>query len=147
MFAEDAAAARRLLSELHSDSGFRGQDLVAREYVELDKIGVDPITGIPIAVEFRVFVCGGQVLGATYYWPVDEGTETPNPDCIDQGFLKSAIAAIEDSGRIRFYTLDVARTASGQWIVIEISDGQRAGLQGLDPEILYGGLKRVLTGS
>jgi hypothetical protein len=38
---------------------------------------------------------------------------------------------------IDFYTLDVALAADGRWIVIEVSDGLRAGMSENDPDVVY----------
>jgi hypothetical protein len=39
--------------------------------------------------------------------------------------------------RANFYAVDVAQTVAGDWIVIELNDGQMSGLSENDPEILY----------
>jgi hypothetical protein len=40
----------------------------------------------------------------------------------------------------------VAKTQSGEWIVIELNDGQMAGLSDNDPSVLYHNLKVRLEG-
>jgi len=42
-----------------------------------------------------------------------------------------------------FYVIDVAKTQSGEWIVIELNDGQFSGLSAIDPNDLYMNLKTV----
>lgn len=39
--------------------------------------------------------------------------------------------------------IDVAQTESGDWIVIELNDGQMSGLSENNPEILYKNLKHM----
>jgi len=42
--------------------------------------------------------------------------------------------------------VDVARTESGEWIVIELNDGQQSGLSDNDPDQLYSNMKKMLDG-
>jgi hypothetical protein len=37
--------------------------------------------------------------------------------------------------------MDIAKTQSGEWIVIELNDGQMSGLSENDPNVLYKNLK------
>jgi hypothetical protein len=39
--------------------------------------------------------------------------------------------------RVPFLVVDIARTASGDWIVIECNDAQEAGYVGLSPAVLW----------
>jgi hypothetical protein len=45
---------------------------------------------------------------------------------------------------VNFFVMDVALTESGRWIVIELNDGQMAGLSENDPDVLYGNMKKML---
>jgi len=47
------------------------------------------------------------------------------------------------SPHVNFYVLDIAQTAFGNWILIEINDGQMSGLSENDPDRLYYNLRRV----
>ena len=40
--------------------------------------------------------------------------------------------------------IDVAQTESGEWIVVELNDGQMSGLSENNPEVLYKNLTTVL---
>jgi hypothetical protein len=44
----------------------------------------------------------------------------------------------------RFYTIDIAKDSIGNWIVIELNDGQMSGLSEVDMEMFYKGLKANL---
>lgn len=145
-YAETRADAIALRSELQRDSGLRGETIVARRYVPLERLG-DGLGGVPPAVEFRVFVLDGQVVSRGFYWPPDD-CERPPPsaDVIPEAFLRQAIARVGsvDGRPPRWYALDVARTEAGDWIVVEINDGQRSGLSENDPRELYAAMARVL---
>jgi len=48
------------------------------------------------------------------------------------------------SSFVRFFVIDVARTAEGKWIVVELNDGQQSGLSAIKPDDLYKNLKDSL---
>ena len=142
MFAENKRAAIDLMISMNADSRFEGQDIVAREYVSLERLSWDG-QSCPISTEYRIFVLDGKVLSTGFYWMMEDCDVKPtSADQIPKDFLEEAIMRIGD--QIRFYTLDVARTADGSWIVIEISDGQRAGLSNNDPTVLYSKMASIL---
>lgn len=147
MWAPDAAAARELMAELARETASRGEELVAREYVPLERLGGTP-GGCPVSTEFRVFIADGEVLAAGFYWdPADCERPPPAPEEIPREFLRAAINRLEENGcPLRYYTLDVARKAGGGWMVVEVNDGQRSGLSTVDPAALYGRLAKVLEG-
>lgn len=143
MHAPTKAAAIDLRSLLQRDTGMRAQTIVARRYVPLERLG-EGFGGCPVSTEFRVFVLDHEVVGTGFYWPPDDCTlhPPPPPSVIPADFLREAIARVHP--RLRFYALDVARTAAGDWIVIEINDGQRAGLSDVLAGDLYPAMDRVL---
>lgn len=147
MFAKDKAEAIRLYLELCSDSGFRSEDLVIREYKPLVRLG-ENIGGCPISEEYRVFCYRSTELCRAFYWNEQDCSSSLFPgsaDRIPQDFLDEAIARVADSGQIAFYTLDVARCEDGSWTVIEVSDGQRAGLSENSPSVLYRNLADAIV--
>ncbi len=96
------------------------EGLVFREFVDLDPLTTHSRSGMPLAREYRVFYLDGRPLYAVRYW--DEGDYTgvePPPDLF--GDVAAAV-------RSRFFTMDVARQRDGRWIIVELGDGQVAGL-------------------
>lgn len=110
--------ARRFL-ELQGDDLAGG--LVFREYVDLEYLSRHSKSGMPLAKEYRLFFLNGQLLRAFEYWA--EGDYGSQPDIPLDRF--SAIAQRVES---HIFTMDVARTVGGEWLVIELGDGQVAGL-------------------
>jgi hypothetical protein len=98
------------------------EGLVFREYVELELLGVHDRSGMPLAKEFRIFYLDSEPLSCSPYW--DEGGNDSSPPLLDE------FAAIAQSVRSRFFTMDVARRRDGGWIIVELGDGQVAGLPG-----------------
>ena len=45
---------------------------------------------------------------------------------------------------VRFAAIDVAKTASGEWIIIEVNDAQESGFAGVNPMTLW---KNVIEAS
>ena len=119
--ASDRAAVERVVARF---TELQGADisggLVFREFVKLRQIGAHAGSGMPLSREFRLFFYQGRVLHASNYWAQDEtGGDTPPLAVFER------IAARVGSA---FFTMDVAQLESGAWIIIELGDGQVAGL-------------------
>jgi hypothetical protein len=98
--------------------------IVLREFVELERVGAHARSGMPLAREWRVFWLDRRPVLVAPYWPEVEG----DPPRVD--------AWVEAASRVqsRFFTMDLARRTSGEWIIVELGDGQVAGLpDGSDP--------------
>jgi hypothetical protein len=118
----------------------QGEDLagglVFREYVELRRLTEHSRSGMPLSEEYRVFVLDGRPVFMCNYW--EEGQYDSHPPVLSQ---------FEDVMRMvpsRFYTMDLARTADGRWIIVELGDGQVSGLQTGKPVALYSALASSL---
>lgn len=144
MYAADRSAAIQLRSELWRDSGVRAQTVVARQYVPLVELG-DGFGGCPPAAEVRVQVLDGVVVGGGAYWPREDCTRGAPPTLADvpRALLDAATTRLPPY--LRWYTLDVAQTRAGPWIVIEVSDGQRAGFGEGDPAEIYAAMAAQLA--
>lgn len=150
MFARSKLEAGEVWSRLRDDMLLADQEIYARDYVPLALAGPPGIgmNGLPITEEYRFFVCRKQVLCGAFYWAShadDLGDRVPSELNVPHSFLCKAIDRI--GHRAEFYALDVARTQSGEWIVVEINDGQMSGLALNDPEVLYRNLKAVIDNS
>ncbi len=103
--------------ELQGDELNEG--LVFRQWVDLKQIGTHSRSEMPLAREFRLFFLDGQLLQSSRYWAQgDYGDETP----LEQ------FEPIARRVRSRFFTMDVAQKVDGDWIIVELGDGQVAGL-------------------
>ncbi|MEJ8304459.1 ATP-grasp domain-containing protein [Saccharibacillus sacchari] len=96
------------------------EGLVFRAFAELEVLSRHPLSGMPLSREIRVFVLDGQPVFVSTYWEAGEDEEF---NAALQQFLP-VIQTIES----RFFTIDFAKTRSGPWIVLELGDGQTAGL-------------------
>ncbi len=143
MFAKNKQEAIQVYRNLQDDSLIASQDVYVREYVPLVKLG-EGIGGQPVTMEFRFFVLFGKVISGGFYWStfVDELEAVPNPNSVPDEFLQKAINRVKD--KINFFVLDVAQKENGDWVVVELNDGQMSGLSENDPEILYKNMKKEL---
>lgn len=107
--------------------------VVLREYLPLMMIGSHQTSGMPLAVEVRVFCFWHQPLVQVSYW---SGCECQ--DEADYHHLVEACQCIDSN----FFTVDLAQKKDGNYVIIEIGDGQVSGLQGLDPSIFYDALSK-----
>ena len=115
------------------DTSFVG-GLVFREFVKLEPIGTHPKSGLPLTLEYRLFFLNGRLLTASEYWDECAYPSVTLPHDL--------FAKIASGVRSRFFTMDVARTMDGAWIVMELGDGQVAGLPGkLPPRTFYEALR------
>ncbi len=104
--------------ELRGDSLNEG--LVFRAFEELEHITDHHKSGMPLTKEFRVFFLNGAVLALFPYWDnVDYGDQLPEL----RPFIE--IAQYIES---QFFTMDIAQKTNGEWIIMELGDGQVAGL-------------------
>lgn len=142
MFAKDKQAAVKVYQNLQEDSYIAQQEIYLREYVPLMKLA-EGLHGQPITVEFRFFVAYGEVLSGGFYWSNHVGDlETiPSPSMVPQEFLKRAIDKVKN--QVNFFAIDIAQRANGDWIVVEVNDGQQSGLSENNPDILYKNLKHL----
>lgn len=145
MFAETKADAMKVMCRLQEDSLLHTQPIVFRQYVPLVQLGVG-LNGMPITKEFRFFFCRGELLTGGFYWSSHVGdiAEVPDWNEVPLAFLGEVSARIRD--HVEFFVVDVAQTAAGDWMVVELNDGQMSGPSECDLDALYGRLAEVLGG-
>jgi hypothetical protein len=105
--------------------GLRGKELneglVLREFVPLRQIGVHPQSGLPLMLEYRLFFLNTHCIACLHYWDEGDYTGLPTPPIVE-------FAALANSLQCSFLSMDVAMTQQGEWIVMEVGDGQVSGL-------------------
>jgi hypothetical protein len=114
--------------------------LVFRAYEPFEPLATHSRTGMPLTLEYRVFCLDGEPIVVAEYWEEGEyaGAAPPIED------LRPMIERIES----RLFTVDVARRQDGTWRVVELGDGQVAGLPDrTDPVAFYRTLLDRLTRS
>lgn len=144
MFAPNKASISGIVNRLLDDVLIADQGIVVREFVPLKVMEVG-LNDQPITNEWRTFwlrtVQGPVMLAKGYYWG-----SYPELASLAQWDHKAEALVNEAAQRVAqeatFFVLDVAETATGDWIVIEINDGQMSGLSLCDPHELYSNLAK-----
>lgn len=151
MFAKDKKAAIEVHGRLMSDSMLQYQKIYIRKYIPLEVLA-EGLQGLKITREYRFFVYKKTVLSGGFYWSshsedIREAGISIDPDEVPREFLNAIIDKIQNtelSEPPTYYVIDVAKTADGKWILIELNDGSMSGLSDNDPDILYSNLKKEL---
>lgn len=118
--------------ELRGDSLNEG--LVFRQFEELEFLTNHSKSGMPLTKEFRIFFANKKIVKVFDYW--DEGEYGDTRPELDE-FIR--LAQKIDS---KFFTMDIAKKKDGEWIIMELGDGQVAGLpDNADKEEFYINLK------
>jgi len=142
MFAKDKVDFWIVLSNLLGDSFISDQGVCVREYIPLKTYDVG-INGMRFTKEYRCFYYKDKLLDFGYYWSVYDG-ERKDDYLNSKAFgLLSKVSEIV-SKHINFYAVDIAETESGEWIVIELNDGQMSGLSTIDPTNFYKTIKKEI---
>ncbi len=136
-FIPDASDNKQVEKVVNRFLELQGEDLneglVFREFVELEELTTHSKSGMPLTKEFRLFVKDGKVIAQFNYW--DEGNYADTS--VDLSSFQSVISQVQS----RFFTMDIAKTIGGEWIIVELGDGQVAGLpENADKAAFYASL-------
>ncbi|SEU27927.1 ATP-grasp domain-containing protein [Paenibacillus sp. NFR01] len=94
--------------------------VVIRKFIQLEQLGNHPKSGMPLSNEYRLFFLDHELVQCIEYW--DEAAYRQETPMLD------TFIALAKGVASRFFTMDIAKTASGTWTVIELGDGQVSGL-------------------
>ena len=136
----NASDAEHALAVAQNFLRLRGDDLqgglVFRRFEKFRSVGTHPKSGMPLTEEFRAFVLDGKIMMVMNYWDeVDYPGTLP-----DFQMLLPAVASISS----RFFTVDFARRENGEWMIVELGDGQVSGLpDNADLKQFYGSLGAI----
>jgi hypothetical protein len=133
--ARSATDLERIASAWSDNSILASQRVAARAFIPLRPVERSGHGNrLQRSFEFRTFWWRGQLVGAGPYW-----TDCPRYEWNARERLEALSLAGEAARRIDvgFLCVDVAQTEEGQWIVIEVNDGQRSGYAGVPPISLW----------
>jgi hypothetical protein len=119
--ASDVAALKRAIINLLELRGkYLNEGIVIREFIELNDLAIHSRSGMPLTEEYRLFFCNKKLIGIYDYW--EEGEyKLAQPDTTE---FEEIAKHIESN----FFSMDVARKKNGELIIMELGDGQVAGL-------------------
>lgn len=132
---ENAGAYGKLREAWARDPVLCWQKAAIREYVPLMTIDSTSWPDmVPISYEFRFFYFEERCVGWGPYWTVGP-QYTLAPEDEEEALALTKWAAMRVAAG--FVAIDVAKTAQGQWIIIEVNDAQESGLAGVNPLTLW----------
>lgn len=137
---EGPAQLREVLADWRRDPILGWQRLVCRRFERLRPVGAARGATIPCSFEFRSFWWHGRCVGIGRYWATERYA-------LDAAERREALSLGREAARrvgVPFLVVDLAQTADGRWLVIEINDGQDSGYAGCDRRALW---RHVLDGS
>lgn len=140
MFAENKQAATKIALELFQDPLISKQGIIARKYEKLKTLEIG-VNGLPFTNEWRFFILDSQVVACGYYWSIAETL----PEAVSDGaraLVDKVVGVVGD--KANFYVIDVAEKENGDWVMIELNDGQMSGLCTIEPDDFYRSLKEIL---
>lgn len=123
-FVKDASNKETLINSINNLIQLRdmylNEGIVVREFIELNDLTIHSKSGMPLTEEYRLFFCNKKLVGIYDYWEEGEYTLS-KPDTTE---FEEIAKGIESN----FFSMDIARQKNGELIIIELGDGQVAGL-------------------
>ena len=141
MFAPSKAQALSIAGELLKDGLIGPQGVIYRRYVPLKTFEIG-LNGLPFTNEWRFFFYQDTLLSYGYYWSSAEDEVLETARISDEGLDKAQEIAVLCAPHVPFFVLDMAETQDGDWILIEVNDGQMSGLSENNPDVLYSELSK-----
>lgn len=121
---EDRQHFGRAMTQWRRDPILAWQRVVAREFIPLRRLDtVDTPNNLPRSFEFRTFWWKKRCVGIGEYWLAERYAMTETEQTEMLAVATQAVEAID----VTFLVVDMAQTVEGQWIVIEVNDGQDSG--------------------
>jgi hypothetical protein len=113
--------------------------LVFRQFINFQTLATHSKSAMPLTKEFRLFVLDGKIIHWFNYWEEGDYQELQPP--IEQ------FSELARRPQSRFFTMDIAQTVSGEWLVVELGDAQVSGLpENAPPEAFYQAITTNLKG-
>lgn len=120
----DASDANKVSEIVNNFLRLQGEDLnegvIFREFVQLKYLTSHSISKMPIPLEYRIFFMKGEPIQVINYWEEGEyGSQIPDI---------TRFCNIAKNIQSDFFSMDIAQKTDGNWIIIEVGDGQVSGL-------------------
>jgi hypothetical protein len=127
--ADDIAVSKVVQRFLELQGNVEG-GLVFREYMAFESIGTHPKSGMPLSLEYRIFFWHKKPIAICPYWPEKKYPQIELP-------LKK-FEKVAQYVNSHFFTMDIAKSQELGWMIVELGDGQVAGLpDNVDIEAFY----------
>lgn len=148
MLANSKREALEIAGELLQDPLIAEQGIIYREYIPLQtwEVGAN---GLPFTNEWRFFFLGENLIDYGYYWAIaqEETIQRAKQEPILPFWQFARKIAKIVAKKTNFFVLDIAKTAAGDIILVEINCGTMSGLAEIPADRFYRNLKNVLQGN
>lgn len=131
---EDSKQFESLLVHWQQDSMLHWQKMVCRQFIPLQAVEKNLGDRLPSSFEFRLFYWKKKLISIGPYW------YEASPYHLSELDRQMVVALGDEVARrlsAHFLVVDVAKTAEGQWILIEVNDGQESGYAGNNVGLLW----------
>jgi len=98
---------------------YLNEGIVIREYIELSNLSKHSKSGMPLSEEYRLFFYENELLGIYNYWEECDYNDIEKPNT---KIFEEIAKGIESN----FFTMDIAKDKDGNYLIIELGDGQMA---------------------
>lgn len=115
------------------------QKIVVREFISLELVIPDNGLAMPKALEFRTFWWKNNCVSIGNYWTSEQYSISESDKASMLSVAEKTSILLETS----FLVIDMAKTINGDWIVIEVNDGQDAGFAGNNPFHLWSNIIQI----
>lgn len=115
------------------------QKIVVRDFIPLQLVAPDNGFAMPKAFEFRTFWWKNNCVSIGNYWTSEQYNLTEMDKVSMLNVAQKAARLID----VSFLVIDMAKTNDGEWIVIEVNDGQDAGYSGNNPFLLWSNIVKI----
>lgn len=143
MYAKDRKSLKNIIKILLDDPFIKDQGLAIREYIPLETYEIG-INNMRFTNEWRFFFLNNKIIDYGFYWSTINDKNIIPKDIDIEGKKLAQIAANIISKKVPFFVVDVAKTRSGEWIVIEINDAQMSGLSTIPAKRFYNNLIQMI---
>lgn len=139
MFANGYTQAANIACDLMKDHEIFKQGIIVREFVPLKVLEIG-LNDMPFSNEWRFFYYKTTRLSHFFYWVISDKVGTMTKEGLDFADKMAKIL----SENVTAFVIDIAETAKGEWILIEMNDLQSSGVDENHCDEMYGNLKLAL---
>jgi hypothetical protein len=137
--ASDRAAVEVVINNFIAERGDElNEGLVFREFISFQPLQPHSKSGMPLTKEHRLFFLNGERIISMPYWNEGQYESLLLPD--------EPYNFIAKNVKSNFFTMDIALGTDNLWYVVELGDGQVAGLpENMDCLLFYQSIKDRLS--
>jgi len=141
--ARSSAEFAQVMERWKKDSILRWQKIICREYIPLLPTGKAFPGKLPPSFEFRAFVWHSRIVALGPYW-TDVPTYVLTAE--DTAAVSALIADVALRLQVPFLVVDVGKTLTGKWILIEVNDAQESGYASISPFSVWQEIVQIEAG-